>query len=152
MNKECPECRGEGRKVIGCTVTYALTAPCSNCFGTGYAPTEGRETTKACPECGGVLDTDGDILWCRVCPYSASCAAQPVRRNQHERGIPTELLRAKRQAKSYLIDRPDVTGVGVGDNRVRVYLNDEQGKLGIPESFGGFPVEFVVTGEIKVYG
>jgi hypothetical protein len=111
-----------------------------------------RQTNKNCPECfGAALWTDDDILWCTKCPYSAACAAQPVRRNQHERGIPEGLLRAKRQAKKYLADRPDVTGVGVGDGKVRVYLKDEEGRLGIPESFGDFPVEFVVTGKITAY-
>lgn len=152
MNKVCPECGGEGRKIIGCAMTHALTAPCVNCFGTGYVPSEGRPSGKACPECGGALHTDGDILWCLGCTFSASCAAQPVQRNQHERGIPENLLRAKRLAKSYLADRPDVTGIGIGDNRIRVYLKDDEGRLGIPADFNGVPVECVVTGEIKAFG
>jgi hypothetical protein len=61
------------------------------------------------------------------------------------------LAAAKRQAKLYTADRPDVVGVGIGDKKVRIYLKDDEGRLGIPESFGGFPVEFVVTGEIKAY-
>lgn len=65
---------------------------------------------------------------------------------------PKDILAAKREAKKYVADRPDVTGVGVGDGRVRLYLLNDEARLGIPDNFLGFPVEFVVTGEIRAQG
>lgn len=59
------------------------------------------------------------------------------------------IIAAKVEAKKYVADRPDVLGVGVGDKCIRIYLKDEEGRLGIPDSFLGFPVEFVETGVIK---
>lgn len=60
-----------------------------------------------------------------------------------------DIYHAKRKAKEYLSNRPDVTGVGIGDNRVRVYLLNEEARAGIPTEFNGFPVECVVTGRIE---
>lgn len=114
-----------------------------------------RQTNKNCPECfGAALWTDDDIQWCPKCSYSAACKAQPVRRNQHERGIPEGLLKAKREAKAYLSDNPahpGFHGIGIGDNRLRVYVDAAGDEEGIPREFGGFPVEFVVTGKIEAY-
>lgn len=65
---------------------------------------------------------------------------------------PVDIFHAKRKAKEYLSDRPDVAGVGIGDGKVRVYLLNDEARRGIPDDFFGFPVEFVVTGKIEAYG
>lgn len=59
------------------------------------------------------------------------------------------VIAAKAEAKKYLADRPDVLGVGIGDKCVRVYLKDDEGRLGIPEQFKGVPVEFIISGRIE---
>jgi len=43
-----------------------------------------------------------------------------------ETGAPVNIYHAKRKVKAYLADRPDVTGVGIGDNKIRVYLLKEE--------------------------
>lgn len=63
-----------------------------------------------------------------------------------------DIFAAKREAKRYLAEMGSKSGVGVGDNRIRIYLVSEEERQEIPDSFGGYPVEFIVTGRIKFYG
>jgi hypothetical protein len=35
LEERCPECNGEGRVVVGCAVSHAVTWPCWACMGTG---------------------------------------------------------------------------------------------------------------------
>lgn len=44
-----------------------------------------------------------------------------------------------------------VEGVDCGDGSLRVYLRDEKMREGLPGEFMGYPVVYVVTGEVKAY-
>jgi hypothetical protein len=59
-----------------------------------------------------------------------------------------DLRQVKRRAEASLLALPGVSGVGLGDGTIRVYLQREGAKAKIPNSFEGVPVELVFTGDI----
>lgn len=64
-----------------------------------------------------------------------------------------DIYTAKQKAKAYLLGRlGQRAGVGVGDNRIRIYLQREEDREAVPAQFDDFPVEIIVTGEVKAYG
>ena len=61
------------------------------------------------------------------------------------------LREAKRKLRKLLGHRAGISGFGVGDGCVRVYLSREGAREELPETIDDIPIEIVVTGEIKAY-
>lgn len=55
----------------------------------------------------------------------------------------------KKQAKIDFQDIPGITGFGLGENVLRIYIANPEVKAGLPRMYRGVPVEFVITGEIR---
>lgn len=55
---------------------------------------------------------------------------------------------AKQIAKAMFKDSPYILGVGIGDHRLRVYVQDKD--VVIPEAIGGVRTEKIVTGDIAL--
>ena len=51
----CEDCKGEGRIIVGCAMTHALTMPCGKCGGTGHKP----DLIASLPVAGHCVDIDG---------------------------------------------------------------------------------------------
>jgi hypothetical protein len=58
------------------------------------------------------------------------------------------LRQVKRRAEASLLSVPGVTGVGLGDGTIRVYVGRDDVKDKIPQDFEGVPVELIFTGDI----
>jgi hypothetical protein len=61
------------------------------------------------------------------------------------------LAEAKKVARDRFKNERGVTGVGIGDGVLRVYILKADVANGLPNQIEGVPVEFVVTGDIKGY-
>lgn len=59
-----------------------------------------------------------------------------------------ELRAAKDEARAELGSIPGVTGFGIGDRCLRVYLSSETAREKVPTEFHGVRIEPVVTGPI----
>ncbi|HYC58660.1 MAG TPA: hypothetical protein VEK79_03760 [Thermoanaerobaculia bacterium] len=59
-----------------------------------------------------------------------------------------ELTRAKDTLKRHIFGMPGVTGVGIGEGVVRVYLTSAEAGAIVPREVDGIPVECIVTGDI----
>lgn len=63
-----------------------------------------------------------------------------------------DMLAIKAAAKHYFGSLDGVEGIGIGDQRLRVYLRTEQVAKDLPREFQGVPIDYIVTGEIRFYG
>lgn len=61
------------------------------------------------------------------------------------------LLAAKEEAWRRWNSHPAVSGVGLGDGTVRLYLVDDSLCEELPSELMGVPIEIVVTGDITAY-
>ena len=72
-------------------------------------------------------------------------------RNESSKSNP-DMLAIKAAAKHYFGPLDGVEGIGIGDRRLRVYILTEHVAKDLPREFQGVPVDYIVTGEIKLYG
>lgn len=62
-----------------------------------------------------------------------------------------ELISAKQEARAQFGGTTGVTGFGLGDGTVRIYiLNTAVGEM-LPRKIANIPIELVVTGEIEAH-
>ena len=62
------------------------------------------------------------------------------------------LIRAKATAKERYGGIEGITGWGIGDGSVRVYVHNAGVKRLLPADIDGVPFEFVITGDIVALG
>jgi hypothetical protein len=62
------------------------------------------------------------------------------------------LLKAKSDLKAEFYNTEGVEGFGVGKDRLRVYIANEAVRNHLPTEYQCIPIEFVVTGKIRLYG
>jgi hypothetical protein len=63
-----------------------------------------------------------------------------------------DMVAIKEAAKLYFCSVKGVEGVGIGNRRLRVYVQTKESAVSLPRQFQGIPVEYVVTGEIRLFG
>lgn len=63
-----------------------------------------------------------------------------------------DMLAIKAAAKRYFGNLDGVEGIGIGDQRLRVYIRTEHVAKDLPREFQGVPIDYIVTGEIRLYG
>lgn len=61
------------------------------------------------------------------------------------------LAKLKKELRTELKDVPGVKGFGIGDNVLRVYIQNEAVKELLPKEFHGVRIEFVLSGEVKKF-
>ena len=54
----------------------------------------------------------------------------------------------KTDAKLQFKGVPGITGFGLGDKTLRIYVTNQKVREALPDVYQGVPVEFVVTGNI----
>lgn len=59
-----------------------------------------------------------------------------------------DLRQLKKQAKVDFKDVPGITGFGIGDQVLRVYIANPSLKLNFPDEYRGVPLEFVLTNDV----
>ena len=62
-----------------------------------------------------------------------------------------ELKRAKTHAKTLVLDKAGVQGVGIGDGTVRVYIKDASVARDLPDEVDGVPIEPVTVGDVTLH-
>lgn len=62
-----------------------------------------------------------------------------------------DMLAIKAAAKRYFGTLDGVEGIGIGDQRLRVYIRTEHVAKDLPREFQGVPIDYIVTGEIRLY-
>jgi hypothetical protein len=60
----------------------------------------------------------------------------------------TDLSSLKAAAKHQFGHIQGVTGFGVGEQSLRIYVRNSEVKKRLPEQFQGVPVDYIVTGDI----
>jgi hypothetical protein len=63
----------------------------------------------------------------------------------------TNLKTAKADAKKLFEKMPGVTGFGIADGCIRIYIRDASVKASLPSEINGVPVECIISGDIKPY-
>lgn len=71
--------------------------------------------------------------------------------NEHGESSP-DMRAVKAAAKIRFRDVDGVEGVGIGDRALRVYVRTDEVSKDLPREFQGVRVDYIVTGEIKLYG
>lgn len=61
------------------------------------------------------------------------------------------MLSVKAAAKRYFYGIEGVEGIGIGDQRLRVYVRTADLAATLPEEFQGVPIDYIVTGEIRLF-
>ena len=62
-----------------------------------------------------------------------------------------DLKAVKALAKAEFSGIDGVEGIGIGDQRLRVYVRNHAVEQKLPHIFHGIPVEFVVTGSVAAF-
>lgn len=63
-------------------------------------------------------------------------------------GATIEIREAKKAAKQQLKDIQGITGFGIGDNKIRVYIANPAVKAQLPAQVEGYDLEVVFTGDV----
>jgi hypothetical protein len=63
-----------------------------------------------------------------------------------------DMRAVKAAAKSKFGNVKGVEGIGIGDRVLRVYVRTEEVAKDLPKEFQGVRVDYIVTGEITLYG
>jgi hypothetical protein len=73
------------------------------------------------------------------------------RENESNKSNP-DMRAIKAAAKSLFGNMRGVEGIGIGDRVLRIYVRTEDVAKDLPKVFQGVRVDYIVTGEIRLFG